>query len=228
MTKDKVVLPLFIVFRDCDLGVKNFKDPKRDCHRYLVIKDFDVDYKFREDRATVIISIKKHAVEKYKMHYCVDCLKQDKRVTGSAVTKGGAWCPDHYALKVRREDPGRACPLCDKGYMMSGMGNNLCSHCEYSEPHVHDRPHPVIDFAGMASGDPVQLTPFEPFIWACDCISWDTPEEHRARRELLRTDPPRCPNCPKCSYKLDSTDKISCDLGFEVDQKTKTRKEQKR
>lgn len=87
---------------------------------------------------------------------------------------------------MRREKPGLACPVCDKGYMRFGTFDMYCSHCDYREPHVHDV---KMRFDGIyaLTPSPVKMGDVKiPETFMCTCMEWDTPEEHKRRRERLK------------------------------------------
>jgi len=171
-----------IVVHGCRLGEDiDATDPTKDRAVYLEIDEVTAKINTWRDADNVIVTIKKAHIEKYPMSYCVECLKEGKRNSKWASSRGDTyWCHEHYRLKMRREHPELRCPWCEEGYVSQGMGGSYCSNCDYTEPHIHDVPQPI--------NVNLQMLQTEPLMFACDCTSWDTPEDHEALRKKVAED----------------------------------------
>ena len=96
-----LAVPFKVYVQGCCFATKLSKNPLRDRRLYLKIDDFEV--KLSDDHKTIFVTIKKHHIQKYKIHSCCVCLKErNKRVHADHQSKEGDLCKDHYAEKVRR------------------------------------------------------------------------------------------------------------------------------
>jgi hypothetical protein len=169
-----------IYVHGCHFGERiDPEDPSKDVSLYLEIDE--IEAKTNPDYDNVIVTVTKAHIQEYPITYCVECLKLGKRNSAIHCTTGKlGWCIDHYAQKTRQEQPDLACPQCEEGYMMSSMGDSCCSHCDYREPHVHDGSSPF----RINASDPVMVSDEVKLpIFACTCMGWNTPEEHKKMRE---------------------------------------------
>lgn len=86
---------------------------------------------------------------------------------------------------MRREQPSLACPQCEEGYIMSSMGDSYCSHCDYRESHTHDAPHFLLNTSDNVVGSDILIDTTKVPVFACTCMNWNTPEEHKKMREKI-------------------------------------------
>jgi len=162
------------------LGIKKAKNPKKDRDQYLKIDEFDVNI----TKNKIYIIPKKWHIKEYDVNYCVECLKEGKRNKNwFSGGENGYWCKKHYTEKMKKEKPDSICPKCGNGIIQFGTFDNYCTNCNYREPHVHDitppsSSHTVPIFTSTIRGD------FSTFT--CTCLGWETPEQHKTRREALK------------------------------------------
>ena len=86
---------------------------------------------------------------------------------------------------MKKETPDSVCPKCEKGLIQFGTCDMYCSNCDYREPHVHDLTLPQFSL----SDNPLVMVdiPFHtPIPFMCTCMSWETHEQQKQRREQLK------------------------------------------
>lgn len=176
---------LEIEINSINLGLKKEENPEDDRIQYLEIDEFDISF----GNEKIFIIPKKHHIKEYKPSYCVECLKEGKRNKNFAIGGSkGYWCKKHYIEKTKKENPENICPKCGNGVMEFGTCDYYCNNCDYREPHVHNVEHtslynfviPVTDTRNHYS------TPTTSTTFLCTCTSWETPEQHKARRAAMK------------------------------------------
>ncbi len=138
-----------LLIRSIDLGIFEGSEPSEDSHVYVEIDEADLSFNNRNqwkegDKGCIIVTPKEWHFETYPVNYCVECLKNGlknrKWYCGSGIGSDTQyWCKDHYAEKMRREQPDLRCPKCGKGYLQFMTGYLMCSHCNHTESHRHTK-----------------------------------------------------------------------------------------
>ena len=175
-----------IIISSIKLGIKSGSNPKEDRHQYLNIDEISTTI----HNGAIVIYPKKWHIKEYKVFYCDECLKVGKKNDDPCYhSSTEVLCREHYEEKVKREDPDKICPVCKEGIITFGTSDCYCSKCNYREPHIHSQPKPKFSSFVMSDKPLISIgyMSSEPYSYfACTCGGWDSPEEHKKRREALK------------------------------------------